>query len=73
VWTSRLKGKPIDTIAIFNLSEKPLDVNESWSNLGLSPGAFVARNLWTGAHLPMAGRLRTTIAPHDVALWRVSR
>jgi hypothetical protein len=73
VWTSRLKGKPIDTVAIFNLSEKPLDVDEAWSTLGLPRGAFMARDLWTGTRSPARSRAHLTVAPHDVALLRVMR
>ena len=72
VWTSQLAGRPIDTIAVFNLSEHPLDVDQSWSTLGLPREAFAARNLWTGAPLGAASRLRLTIAAHDVVLLHVS-
>jgi len=68
IWTSQPVGQPIDTIALFNLSEKPLDVDRAWSDLGLPGGAFAARNLWTGDRLGAGSRLRLTIAPHDVAL-----
>ena len=72
VWTSRRQGKPIDTVAVFNLSDKPLGVTETWSSLGLPPGAFSACDLWTGARLAASPRARLSIAPHDVALLRVA-
>ena len=71
IWTSRLAGKPIDTIAIFNLSEKPLAVDETWAGLGLPRGKAAARDLLTGARLKPASRVRVTIGPHDVALLRL--
>ena len=72
VWTSRLKGKSVDTVAIFNLSEKPLDVDQPWATLGLPRGAFSSRDLWSASRAPARSRVRLTIAPHDVALLRVS-
>jgi alpha-galactosidase len=72
VWTSRPQGKPIDTVAVFNLSDKPLGVIEAWSGLGLQPGAVSACDLWTGARFAASPRTRLSIAPHDVALLRVA-
>jgi alpha-galactosidase len=72
VWTSRIQGKPIDTVAVFNLSDKPLGVTQAWSSLGLPGGAFSACDLWTGARLAASPRTRLSIAPHDVALLRVA-
>lgn len=73
VWTSNRAGGPTDTIAVFNLSEKPLDLDEAWSTLGLPRGAFASRNLWTAARSPAGLRARFTVGPHDVALLRLSR
>jgi hypothetical protein len=72
IWTSQPAGRPVDTVAIFNLSEKPLDVDEAWSTLGLPSGVFTARNLWNGARSPARSRARLTVAPHDVALLRIA-
>jgi len=47
-------------------------VDQAWSNLGLPPGIFGARNLWTGARSAAGARVRLTVAPHDVTLLRVS-
>ena len=73
VWTSRLKGKPIDTVAIFNLSDGPLALDEVWSNLGLPRGSYAVRDLWTGARQPSGPRAQLSVAAHDVALLRVAR
>lgn len=72
VWTSRRAAGPIDTIAVFNLSEKPLNVDEAWTGLGLPGDMLAARDLWTGARLAPAARVRLTIAPHDVALLHIA-
>jgi hypothetical protein len=72
VWTSRRRGKPIDTVAVFNLSEEALTIDQAWSDLGLPAGVRGARNLWTGAVVPFGPRLRLVIAAHDVALLRVA-
>jgi hypothetical protein len=73
VWTSRRRGGPIDTIALFNVSESPLAVDEAWSSLGLPNGALAACDLWTGARLASAPRVHLSVAPHDVALLRIGR
>ena len=73
VWTSAPRGKPVDTVAVFNLSDRPLDVDQPWSSLGFAHGAQAPRNLWTGEGLKPGLRARFTVAPHDVALLRVSR
>jgi len=72
VWTSRRAAGPIDTVAIFNLSESPLSVDEKWTKLGLTGGRVSACNLWTHARLPAGSNVRLSIAPHDVALLRVA-
>jgi hypothetical protein len=72
VWTSRRAGQPIDTVALFNLSDRMLDVDEAWSSLGVQRGTVAACNLWTGAGLAAWSRVRLSIEPHDVALLRVS-
>jgi hypothetical protein len=73
VWTSQAQGKPIDTVAIFNLSDRPLDVDQPWAALGLPHGAHAAQDLWTRKGLKADARVRLSIAPHDVALLRLTR
>jgi len=73
VWTSAPRGKPVDTIAVFNLSDKPLAVDQAWSDLGAPRGTHAARNLWTGAGVKPGLRAQLSVAPHDVALLRLAR
>jgi hypothetical protein len=71
VWTSRRAGQPIDTVALFNLSEKPLDIDQAWSDLGLPSAAFAARDIWSGANHARSDRLRVSIEPHGVILLHI--
>ena len=72
VWASRRQGKPVDTIALFNLSEKPLEVDEPWSGLGLPAAPFAARDMWSGAGHAKDSRVRVSIEPHGVVLLRIT-
>ena len=73
VWLSGRRGGAPDTVAIFNVSDKPLTVQTPWSSLGLAAGAHTACDLWTGKGRSASAEVGLTIAAHDVALLRVSR
>jgi hypothetical protein len=73
IWLSGPKGRGIDTVAIFNLSEAPLAVDAPWSALGLPGGSFAACELWTRTELSASSRAQATVAPHDVAVLRIGR
>jgi hypothetical protein len=73
VWVSGPRGKAFDTVAIFNVSEAPLQVNSAWSSFGFGVGPRAACDLWTGKAIGAATNVRWTIAPHDVTLLRIGR
>jgi hypothetical protein len=74
VWVSPPKlGRGPDTVAVFNLDERPLGVRAAWSELGLAPGTWRARSLWGGERLPASDLARFEVPAHGVAVWRVSR
>lgn len=71
-WVSGPRGRPIDTVAIFNLGEAPLTVDLRWSALGLPDRPFAVCNLWSGTAVPPSSHAAATIASHGVAALRVS-
>jgi hypothetical protein len=73
VWVSAPRGAAPDTVAIFNVSEAPLDVRAAWSALGLRKGSYASCDLWAGKGRAAAANVQATIAPHDVALLRLGR
>ncbi len=70
VWTSTPAGaaRP-DTVAVFNTGDTPLDVEASWSDLGLPAHAWAARDLWTGEKRAASPLARFTIPAHGVAIY----
>ena len=55
-------------VAIFNLDEKPVTLDASWSELGLAPGSYGARDLWKGEHRDASARLSADLPPHGSLL-----
>jgi alpha-galactosidase len=72
VWLSGARGGAVDTVAVFNVGEKPLRLDAAWTALGLPGARYAACDLWTGASLAAAANASATVASHDVALLRVS-
>jgi hypothetical protein len=68
VWTALAgpRKKPVRTVAVFNLDDKPLGLKASWKQLGTAGRS--ARELWTGAR---AKRLDITLPPHASAIYRI--
>ncbi|HEX5182869.1 MAG TPA: glycoside hydrolase family 27 protein [Allosphingosinicella sp.] len=73
IWVSGPMADGIDTVAIFNVSEAPLQVDVPWTSLGLEAGEFAACDLWTRAKVPASGQASVAVAPHGVALLRVGK
>jgi hypothetical protein len=71
IWTSAPRGGAVDTIAVFNTGDTPLSVDADWRTLGAGGGTRAACDLWRRHALAAAARVKTVIAPHDVALLRL--
>ncbi|MDB5686641.1 MAG: alpha-galactosidase, partial [Rhizorhabdus sp.] len=71
-WVSARRGHAPDTVAIFNLHASPLDVSTAWSDFGLQKGSYAAVDLWTGKRLAVSEHAIISIAPHDVAVLRLT-
>jgi hypothetical protein len=71
IWVSAPTGANPDTLAIFNVSDLPVNTDINWTALGFPRGRLAVRNLWTGASLGRSRRVALSIAPHDVLLLRL--
>ena len=63
VWTADLSGNE-HALALFNLSEKPISVDRSFSDFTLPAGRYAIRNAWTGERLKASSRISATLNPH---------
>jgi alpha-galactosidase len=74
---NRVLTKPLSdgaaAVVLFNADDKPADITTSASATGL-PGAqcYAVRDLWTHVDTTTAGDITRTVAPHDVAMLRIS-
>lgn len=71
VWTAHATSAKGDYVALFNVSDNPLKMHYTWRDLGLPAGKHIARDLWQHKKLGETGGIRTTLAPHASALYRV--
>lgn len=72
VWAKPLEGGEY-AIALFNLGEKPTEMSVKWSQVHLS-GKLHVRDLWAHRSLgEVANGYSAMVAPHGVAMIRVSR
>jgi alpha-galactosidase len=72
VWRSAVPGSADRYVAVFNLDSVPRQVDLAWTELGLGAGSHGMRDLWARRDLGAAPSLRTDLAPHASALYRVS-
>ncbi len=71
VWTARASSANGKYMALFNVSEAPLKMSYSWSELGLSAGKHATRDLWLHKDLGETSGVNITLAPHASVLYRV--
>ncbi|MHB1960041.1 MAG: glycoside hydrolase family 27 protein [Acidobacteriaceae bacterium] len=71
VWTAQAASAKGEYVALFNVSDAPLDMNFTWQELGLPAGKHVARDLWLHKNLSSASGVKIALAPHASALYRV--
>ena len=72
IWLSTPKesSRP-DTIALFNVGDQPLHLDQPWVNLGLTGDSYAARDLWTGLRTNAAKRADVIIPAHGVLVLRL--
>ncbi|MGO8719216.1 MAG: glycoside hydrolase family 27 protein [Acidobacteriaceae bacterium] len=71
VWTARATSAKGEYVALFNITDSPLDMNYTWQELGLPPGNHVVRDLWLHKNLGTMSGMKVTLAPHASMLYRV--
>lgn len=73
VWSARAAGGEDRYLALFNLSNAPLDVSCPIRELGMTGKAFL-RDLWTGRDLGgVGGSVTATLPAHGSALYRLRK
>ncbi len=60
------REKPVPTVALFNLSDKPMTLRTDWKELGLKPGRL--RDLWSGK---TRNSLSIALPAHGSAVFQV--
>lgn len=75
---NRVLVKPLSdgalAVALFNAADKPAEITTTASAVGGLHGApcYAMRDLWTHTETTTAGEVTRTVAPHDVAMLRIS-
>lgn len=70
VWESDSGPQPHPrrAFAFFNLASEPTALHISWQQLGLPPGKYAARDLWTGEREQSSATASLHLAPHGCAI-----
>ena len=71
VWTALATTAKGEYVALFNVSDGPLNLKYSWQTLGLSAGEHTARDLWLHKNLGRTSGVEVTLPPHASMLYRV--
>lgn len=66
-WTADMPGNE-RALALFNLGEKPVTVDRSFSDFALTVSRYAIRNVWTGERLEHSSRVRVMLNPHACVL-----
>ena len=71
VWIARATSAKGEYVALFNVSDGPIDLHYTWHNLGIAGGKHGVRNLWLHKELGNEDGIRVALAPHASVLYRV--
>jgi hypothetical protein len=71
VWIARATSAKGEYVALFNVSDGPIDLHYTWHNLGIAGAKHGVRNLWLHKELGHETGIRVTLAPHASVLYRV--
>jgi hypothetical protein len=72
VWVARSENGDGYYIAVFNIGDTARDFAFDWNLLGLAPGRFDLRELWTHKTTRHAASLRVKLDAHVCALWKIA-
>ncbi len=70
VWTARATSAKGEYVALFNVSDGPINLNYTWNDLGIDYGRHVTRDLWLHKELGNSDGIRVALAPHASVLYR---
>ena len=71
VWTARATSAKGEYVALFNVSDAPIDLSYTWHDLGISSGKHQVHDLWLHRVLDQTQGINVTLAPHASVLYRV--
>lgn len=71
VWTARATSAKGEYVALFNVSNGPINLDYTWRDLRIDSGRHVVRDLWLCKDLGSADGIKVTLAPHASVLYRV--
>jgi alpha-galactosidase len=73
VWTARPESGDEYYVAVFNVGEGEQTLRYEWKDLGMEPGGYQVRDLWTATNLQSAHDLTVTLKAHASVLYKVRR
>jgi len=72
VWTAQPPTGTGLYVALFNLSDRPVRMQYSWSDLGLPAQTYTTRDLWAHQEIGAPMNFNVTLRPHASALYRLT-
>ena len=72
VWTAKGENG-VDYLAVFNVSDAELKVDQSYSFYNMEGSEYAGRELWSGAQVGQGSRVQVTLAPHACAVYSLRR
>lgn len=67
VWSAEGKGN-VRYLALFNLNDKKVSVDQTYNLFNLPARSYKSRNLWTHSELGTGASVQVTLAPHACVL-----
>ncbi|MGC1782478.1 MAG: glycoside hydrolase family 27 protein [Acidobacteriaceae bacterium] len=71
VWTARATSTQSEYVALFNVSDSPLNLHYTWQELGLGKGKHTVRDLWLHKNIGRISGVQVTLRPHASIIYRV--
>jgi alpha-galactosidase len=73
VWEAEMgpQERTRPAFAFFNLDDHPATLHITWLQLGLTPGKYAARDLWSGERLQPSAELDLQLRPHGSSVLQV--
>jgi hypothetical protein len=59
-------------LAVFNLDDRPVSLEAAWDALGVPPGTYAARELWSQRSADASKRMKVDLPAHGCAVYALS-